>query len=373
MSAVDDAARARQALQPDGARRRRYAAPPGEESIGVARLLASWRYALATCNPPRGGVDPVTRWLVLTRACSQPMTLTAAAFAGLLAVRAPGFNAWLYALAAVGIVVAHASNNLMNDVFDMDVGADTQDYPRALYAPHAILSGMTTRAGLMRAAVATNVVDLAIMLVLLYYRGWPVVAFAVAGVLISAAYAAPPLRLKKRGLGEPSVLVIWGPLMVGGTYFAATGHIGWAVIAASIPYALLATAVLMGKHIDKLPWDRKRGIGTLPVRLGEALSRQVTMGLMVAFYVAVVGLVAVGWLPLAALVALLGITRLIPVLRNYSRPRPDQPPPGYPIWPLWYAASAFVHTRRAGALLVVGMIAGTVLTPLGPLHGLATQ
>ena len=39
----------------------------------------------------------------------------------------------------VGIVLAHMSNNLMNDLFDLDAGSDTKEYPRALYAPHPIL------------------------------------------------------------------------------------------------------------------------------------------------------------------------------------------------------------------------------------------
>src|SRR5438105_10309905 len=103
-------------------RRSRMVAPPSDDVTGLRRRLLSWRYVMLTCNPVPGHVDMVSRWLVLTRACSQPMTVTAAAFAGLLAVRAPGFNGWLWALSAVGIVFAHASNNLMNDVFDMDAG-----------------------------------------------------------------------------------------------------------------------------------------------------------------------------------------------------------------------------------------------------------
>ena len=69
-----------------------------------------------------------------------------------------------------------------------------------------------------------NAICLAIMIVLTVARGWPIVAFALGGFLLSSAYTAPPLRLKKHGLGEPTVLVVWGPLMVGGTYYAATGH-----------------------------------------------------------------------------------------------------------------------------------------------------
>src|SRR5581483_4724593 len=167
---------------------------------------------------------------------------------------------------------------------DLETAVDTQSYPRALYAPHPVLSGLISKRGLATAALATNVLSLTVLVVLAIERGWPVVAFALAGFLVSAGYTAPPLRFKKRGLGEIGVFVVWGPLMVGGTYYAATGHIPGRVIAASVPFALLATTVLFGKHIDKLEWDAKGGIRTLPVVLGESAARVATLAMMVAFY-----------------------------------------------------------------------------------------
>src|SRR5207245_8767239 len=106
-----------------------------------------------------------------------------------------------------------------------------------------------------------------------------------------------PLRLKKHGLGEPSVLVVWGPLLVGGVYYSAVGSIPWEIIAASIPYGLLCTAVLMGKHVDKIPWDEPAGTRTLPVMLGEARARRVTQGLIAGFSAVLVALVIHGALP----------------------------------------------------------------------------
>jgi len=224
--------------------------------------LSAWREVLRTTNPPAGRLDVVSKWLVLTRAAVLPMTLTAGAVAGLLAVHRMGFNAGWFVLALLGITLAHVANNLMNDLFDIEVGSDTETYPRALYAPHPILSGMISRRGLALVALLVNVVDLGILIILTLARGWPVVAFALGGFLLSAAYTAPPLRLKKRGLGEPDVLIVWGPLMVGGTYYSAVGHLPWQVVVASIPYGLLCTAVLMGKHIDKIPYDWPLGIRT---------------------------------------------------------------------------------------------------------------
>jgi len=331
---------------------------------GDTGLLVRWREVLRTTNPPALGpgqhIDPVSKWLVLTRAAVLPMTLTAGLVAGLLAVRQDGFHYGYFALALLGITLAHVSNNLMNDLFDSEVGLDTSSYPRALYAPHPILSGMITRRGLALAVLSVNVADLAIGLVLFSVRGWPVLAFAIAGFLLSAAYTAPPLRLKKRGLGEPDVFIVWGPLMVGGTYYCAVGALPWAVIAASIPYGLLCTAVLMGKHIDKIPWDAPAGVRTVPVLLGEDRSRVLTRGLMIGYYVAVVGCVLVGALPWPALAVVGALPVLVTSLQPLREPRPAAPPAGFPVWPLWFAAIAFVHTRRAGALLILGLTGAAI-------------
>ena len=331
------------------------------KQTGEPGLLAKWRYVLRTTNPPKGRLDPVSKWLVLTRASVLPMTLTAGLIAGMLAVHRHGFNAGLFALALVGIILAHVANNLMNDLWDTEVGLDTENYPRALYAPHPVLSGLTTRRGLLRGSLFVNVIDLGILVVLFIARGWPVVALALGGFLLSAAYTAPPLRLKKRGLGEPTVLAVWGPLMVGGCYYAAVGSLPWHIVFASIPYGLLCTTVLMGKHIDKIPWDEPEGIHTLPVIIGEPAARKLTQAMMAAFYVITFVLVADGVLPWPAIVAVAALPVLRKVWAQFNLPRPAEPPPDFPIWPLWFAPLAFVHTRRAGALLVLGLIVGAVL------------
>ena len=339
----------------------------------VHRLLApprpgrrgAWVYALRTTNPPPdrpvAELDGVTRWLVVTRAAVLPMTVFAGLVAGLLGARAEGFSAGLWALALLGITLAHTSNNLLNDLADTDVGLDTEHYPRALYAPHPFLSGLVTRRQLLGAVLATNLADLVIMLVLWRERGWPVVAFALTGLFLSYAYTAPPLRLKKRGLGEPDVLLTWGPLMIAGTYFSAVGELPWQVWVASVPYGLLCTTVLMGKHIDKIPYDEPTGTRTLPVLLGEPRARAATQGLLLAFYATTVLAVVVGALPWPVLAVGLALPTLAKVLQAFRDGRPDEPPPGFPVWPLWFAAVCFVHVTRAGAALVLGLAAAAVL------------
>jgi 1,4-dihydroxy-2-naphthoate polyprenyltransferase len=336
--------------------------PAVPDTIKISERLAAWRYAFGTTNPPEQGiVDGVTRWLVVTRAGVLPLTLFSGLIALLLAAVAKGHKDWLgLSLAIVGILVAHIANNMMNDLADTQVGNDTEDYPRALYAPHPILAGLVTKKQLVVAILAMNVIDLAIMIILTVRHGWPILVFALAGLLLSYAYTAPPLRLKKYGLGELDVLIVWGPLMVGGVYYAGLGTISWKVMLAATVYALLPTTVLMGKHIDKIPYDEPIGTHTLPVILGEGRSKALTQALIVLFYAGVVVCTIVGAMPWFALLCLIAGAWGAGTIREFAKPKPTEKPPGDAVWPLWWAPVAFLHMRKAGGLLVVGLILAVI-------------
>jgi 1,4-dihydroxy-2-naphthoate polyprenyltransferase len=140
---------------------------------------------------------------------------------------------------------------MINDYFDTTGGVDTEGYVRALYAPHPILSGWVTKRQLEVAILVVNAIGAAIMLALAAVRGPLIIVFALGGLFVSVFYVAPPIRLKHHGLGEPGVFLVWGPLMVGGTFLAATGAIAPWVLLVSVPYALLVTSVLFGKHTTR--------------------------------------------------------------------------------------------------------------------------
>jgi 1,4-dihydroxy-2-naphthoate octaprenyltransferase len=119
--------------------------------------------------------------------------------------------------------------------------------------------------------------------------------------------------------------------------------------------------VLMGKHIDKIPWDAPDGTRTLPVILGEAAARRITQGMFVLFYAGIVALVIARILPVAALLVFLSLPLLFRVFPEYSKPKPAESPKPNPVWPLYFAALSFLVTRRAGGLFVLGMIVGALV------------
>ncbi|MBS1107632.1 MAG: putative 1,4-Dihydroxy-2-naphtoate prenyltransferase [Deltaproteobacteria bacterium] len=324
----------------------------------------NWAEVLRTQNlSSEHTMDIVSRWLLITRASVFPMTITSGVLGGLLAVAGPTpatANWFFLALALFGLVLAHAANNMINDYLDLASGVDSAEYVRGQYAPHPILSGLVSKGGLVAAIAAVNLVDLAILVYLGAERGPLVYGFALAGLFISVFYVAPPLKLKHHGFGEPGVFLVWGPLMIAGTYFVTTGAAPAWVFAASLPYALLVTVVLFGKHIDKLEADAAKGIHTLPVLLGEAQARFVAQALMVSFFVVMGILVLTGTLGVWTLASFAALPRCIEVMRVFRTPKPAEPPPGYPLWPLWYVAWAFLLTRRAGVLFALGLVATAI-------------
>lgn len=317
-------------------------------------LLRRWKMALDGCNVPQLELaDGVTRWLVITRSCVFSMSLTSGLL-GLLIAAEQGVVDWgLGLLAVIGIVLAHASNNILNDWGDYRGGVDTKDYPRGQYGPHALLDGLTTPRGLLTAAFIFNALDLAIMLYLFMQRGPLVIVFAVVGLLLSLSYTG---FLKRAGLGELTALIVWGPLMTGGTAFVASGTLNPAIWILTLPYGLIVASVLMGKHIDKIPDDKKVGVNSVPVLLGEKRSRQMNQASFVTFYVLIVAMVLLGYTGPWVLLTFLAIGRLRETWKVYSEPKPEKAPKDWSGWPLWFVGWALYFNRQAGKYFTLGLL-----------------
>jgi 1,4-dihydroxy-2-naphthoate octaprenyltransferase len=311
-------------------------------------------------------LDVISRWLIATRSAVLVMTFISSAIAGLLAARDGGFDFLLWSLVTVGLLFALATNNLVNDFTDHIKGVDKDNYFRAQYGPQPLEHGLMTRAQLLTYTAVTGVIALAAGLILVTMRGEATLILLGLGAFFVLFYTWP---LKYIGMGEVAVIIVWGPLMVGGGYYVITGQISTPVVLASFPVALAATTVLFGKHIDKLDADAAKGIRTMPVLLGETNARRATIVMLTLQYVLVVAL----WLSGYASWLLLAVFGAIPwyrrALQAYAHPRPAAPPPEYPpnVWPLWFAAFAFQHTRRFGSLFLLGLTLDLLARKLGVL------
>jgi 1,4-dihydroxy-2-naphthoate octaprenyltransferase len=287
------------------------------------------------------------------------MTFLSGAIAGILAFQDGKFNFWYWLLLEVGLVMAHATNNLLNDYTDYVKGVDKDNYYRAQYGPQPLVHGLMNKKQLLTYAAVTGLIALAAGAVLVVARGPLALALLAAGVFFVLFYTYP---LKYIALGEISVLIVWGPLMIAGGYFVITGQWAWPIVIASLPYALGVTGVIFGKHIDKYEMDKSRHIHTLPVLLGERASRYIVVGMLVLQYLSVVYLVITRFFTPVMLIVFFSVPVFLQILPMFRQPKPAEKPADYPdVWPNYFVASAFVHNRRFGLLYLLGLILNAVL------------
>lgn len=305
-------------------------------------------------------LDLVSRWLIATRSAVIVMTVTSSVYAGMLAVKDGVFDGLLFALVTLGLSLAHATNNLLNDLTDHWKGVDEGNYFRTQYGPQTVQEGFLSVRQLLTYAALTGGAALVVGVYLVALRGEIVLWLLAAGAFFVLFYTFP---LKYIGMGEPAVLLVWGPLMVGGAYYVMSGTWSNDVAVASLAYALGPTAVLFGKHIDKLDADRTKKIRTLPVLLGERISRVSVVAMLLAQFGVVLYLVATGYFGWPVLLCLAAAPSLRRVFAVYSAPRPAEAPPELPagVWPLWFVAAAFWYTRRFGLFFVAGLLLDLVI------------
>ena len=293
------------------------------------------------------------RWFVMVRGPVLVMTMSAALVGIMLAAGQGPVNP-LDALAILaGLTLAHATNNLVNDWVDHAQGTDRDNYFRRQYGTHVLEDGLVSPKQFLVTVLITGGLAAACGAWLIIKGGWPVVYLTLAGAFFVLFYTWP---LKHFALGEIAVLLVWGPMMVGGSYYVLTGHTSAGVLAISVVAAIGPTLVILGKHIDKLDQDANRSIHTLPVILGDNLARRLSRAMLV-----------IHWVITTALIILLQVWALLPCLlalpaarrcfNAFSAPRPQDRPAGYPgdVWPLWFAAQGFGYARIFGVMMISGL------------------
>ena len=295
------------------------------------------------------------RWFVATRSAVFIMTLISAGLGIAFAAEIGPINTLNAVLALLGLTLAHATNNLLNDWVDFRKGVDKDNYFRTQYGPQPLESGLLSEPALLGYVLFTGGAAFCCGAWLVLRTDMVTLYLMLAGAFFVLFYTWP---LKYIGLGEPAVWLVWGPLMVLGSCYVAVGAVSEAAVWFSILYGLGPTTVLLGKHTDKLQEDRSKGIHTLPVLLGERSSRWLTMGCWLLQYAGITLAVLLGVLGWAFLLVWLALPKLIAGLKVFRSPRPPSAPADLPsgVWPLYLVAFAFDHNRAFSLALLAAVI-----------------
>ena len=326
--------------------------------------FAMWRKALNVIpNVSKSewdALDVISKWLISTRAAVLVMTFISAALAGLFAWRDGSFSFLPWVALTLGLILAHASNNIFNDYTDFVRGVDKDNYYRNIYGAQPVASGLMTKQQHLTYFAVTALMALAFGLYLVSYTGFSTITWILLGLgaFFLLFYTWP---LKGLALGELAVLIVWGPLMIGGGHYVLTQNWNWFVAIASLPYVLGVTTVIFGKHIDKLDMDQKKGIHTLPVVIGEKASRYAVLAMMIAPYILTVYLIAAKFFTPVLLIVFLALPAFLKIYPIFLKPKPVTRPEGSRGWPLYFVGYAFYNNRKFGSLFMLGLLIDVVL------------
>jgi 1,4-dihydroxy-2-naphthoate octaprenyltransferase len=273
--------------------------------------------------------NPLLRYFFATR----PPFLVASLIPCLLGIAAASYSgvrtdAVLALLTLLGAVAIHAGINVLNDYYDALSGNDAINTDRlypftggSRFIQNAILTaGQMRRYGLV--LLATGAV---LGIWLTHASGLGLLLIGSVGLFTGWAYSAPPLALNSRGLGEPCVALGFGILIPVGADYVQRGLFDVFPVLAGLPYGLLVANLLYINQFPDRVADELSGKHHWVVRLGPARARWVYLVVALAAYATLVFEVLTGWLPWAALVALLPIALSLPaayqLLLHAAQPR----------------------------------------------------
>jgi len=335
--------------------------------------FAMWKKALNVIPEVSKGewdqLDVISKWLIATRAAVLVMTFISAALAGLFAWRDGSFVLVPWLALTLGLILAHASNNIFNDYTDFVRGVDKDNYFRTIYGAQPVASGLMTKRQHLTYFAVTGLLALAFGLYLVFINaGDPVIWILLgSGAFFVLFYTWP---LKYIALGELAVLIVWGPLMIGGGYYVLAHHWNWNVVIASLPYVLGVTTVIFGKHIDKYLIDKEKKIHTLPVVIGEKAARYSVLAMMILPYFFTAYLIAIKFFTPIMAIVLFAIPTLRTIYPAILKPKPAGRPADFPDgqggWPLYFAPMAFWNNRKFGSLFMLGLLVDVILRLILP-------
>lgn len=222
------------------------------------------------------------------------------------------FHVDRFVAALVGTVAIHAGTNLINDYYDHTRGVDTAS---SIGPSGVIQQGLLPARAVLVGGLALFTLGGILGLWLVAVVGWPILAVGAASVAAAYAYTGGPLPLGYIGLGDLVVFLFMGPVIVLAACYVQTGAVSAAATWASLPIGGLVTAILVVNNLRDLETDRARGKRTLATFLGRKGTLAEYVGLVAAAYLAIIAGVAVGRLPLLALVTLVSLPQAVRIWR----------------------------------------------------------
>ena len=294
-------------------------------------------------------VNIYRNWFLASRPWSFSMTAISVSVGAALASMDGAFSWPLYLYTLLTMIILHAATNLMNDHYDVLNGVDNPGVSTAQYRPHPLIEGKLEPNHVKIAAYLLYAIAITAGIYLAVLRGWTILTFGAIGVLASITYTAPPFKYKYIGLGEFSVFLMWGPLMVEGSYFVQRQMLTKSAFWVSLPFGALVALVLLVNNLRDMKNDEKKGVRTLPLMIGRSNGIRLYVSLVIIAYMSILWMAFMGPLQRWSLIVFFSLPLAYRLLKQIGRKIPADGD----------AQTAKLDTAF-GALLLTSLILGSM-------------
>lgn len=216
---------------------------------------------------------------------ARPKTLAGAATPVMLGCALAAADGWFQLVPAMlcflFAFLMQIDANFINDLFDFVKGTDRED---RLGPERACAQGWITTEGMKRGIALATMLACLTGVFLLFYSGLEMIPVGLLCILFAFLYTAGPYPLAYYGWGDVLVVIFFGFVPVGCTYYVMCHDWTWSVTIASLVCGLIIDTLLMVNNYRDREQDAKSGKRTIVVRLGAVAGRwlYLTLGLAAA-------------------------------------------------------------------------------------------
>ncbi len=211
-------------------------------------------------------------WIEAFRLRTLPLAFACIGMGGFIAAADGLFNPFIFGLTLLTAFLLQILSNLANDYGDSKNGADSKD---RVGPSRAVQSGKISSIAMRNAMILFGILSFVVGVGLLYFSltTWnELLLFLGLGLLSLVAaitYTVGNNPYGYLGFGDISVLVFFGLISVGGTYYLQTQTLPFRIILPAITCGIFAVGVLNVNNIRDIESDEKAGKYSIPVRLGR--------------------------------------------------------------------------------------------------------
>ena len=244
-------------------------------------------------------------WLLETRPQFLLLSVTLVLLGTAISWHEGCFNLLKFVLTLIGLLLAHASVNVLNDYFDYKSGIDLETTRTPFSGGSGVLpNGLLKPKGVYMYGVGCLIAAFAIGIYLTFISGWQLLPLILLGGPVIYFYTS---HLTKWLAGEFCAGLGLGMLPVLGTYFVQTGSYSVEAVVASLAPGFLTANLLLLNEFPDVKADKKGGRYNLVIALGPKTTGRLYIGLMALTYFSIIGSVVLKLMPPASLIGLASI------------------------------------------------------------------